>query len=175
MNRSLREREIVFDDVVWRVREIDTTRQPGARGARCLVFDADGIVRRVWLFSESWLSMSDAAVGALMEQAVRVPLPAAARAAIAASNATLHPAVAAAAHALVVADELLADARLLREESRHLRAERDRLLESCRMRRDDMRAAIQGYVGMLKHQGVSEGAAVHLVVRQRRRSRTRLG
>ena len=68
------EREVVrrlFDERTgdeWRVFERDTRRIPGSRGARCLFFDGEGIVRRVWHYPDDWQSLPAAALLALMDR-----------------------------------------------------------------------------------------------------------
>jgi hypothetical protein len=56
---------------VWEVWELDTTGQPGARGERCLVFDAGDIVRRVWHVPERWADLPDAELLALLHRPPR--------------------------------------------------------------------------------------------------------
>lgn len=49
----------------WRVREMETSTQPWARGPRCLVFESDAFARRVWRYPAHWRTLSDAALEAL--------------------------------------------------------------------------------------------------------------
>jgi hypothetical protein len=57
------EREVVrrlHDDRTggdWRVFERDARRIPGSRGPRCLYFDGEGVVRRVWQYPPDWLQL----------------------------------------------------------------------------------------------------------------------
>lgn len=48
--------------VSWRVREVDATGTPGARGTRCLVFDSEGVARRVWTYPTDWHDLDPAAL-----------------------------------------------------------------------------------------------------------------
>ena len=50
---------------VWWVREMDASRVPGARAPRCLVFDSDVAVRRVWRYPADWRALTDATLRAL--------------------------------------------------------------------------------------------------------------
>ena len=50
----------------WQIREADTARIPGARGARCLIFDAQDVIRRVWLVPDDWRAMTDEGLLRLM-------------------------------------------------------------------------------------------------------------
>lgn len=54
------------DGVAWRVVECPAAHVPGSRGARCLVFLSEGLVRRVWHFPLDWRTLSRAALEALM-------------------------------------------------------------------------------------------------------------
>ena len=69
-----REREVVrriHDERTgdeWRVFERDARLVPGSRGPRCLYFDGEGIVRRVWHYPVDWQSLPSAALLALMER-----------------------------------------------------------------------------------------------------------
>jgi hypothetical protein len=53
-----RERRIVVvrdgEEVSWRVREVDGETVPAARGSRCLIFDSESAVRRVWDYPADW-------------------------------------------------------------------------------------------------------------------------
>ncbi|MDF1501564.1 hypothetical protein [Roseisolibacter sp. H3M3-2] len=60
----------VFDERTgeeWRVSERDARHIPGARGTRCLVFDGEGIVRRVWRFPADWPTLPAATLLGLMD------------------------------------------------------------------------------------------------------------
>jgi len=71
-------RQLEHHGAQWRVREVDATSIPGARGRRCLIFDSDGIVRRVWAFPDSWAGLDDDDVWSLLDghlpSAVEPPL-----------------------------------------------------------------------------------------------------
>ena len=41
----------------WRIREVDAHAVPGARGDRCLLFEAEGVIRRVWNYPSDWASL----------------------------------------------------------------------------------------------------------------------
>ena len=61
----------VFDERTgeeWRVSERDARHIPGARGARCLVFDGEGIVRRVWHVPPDWPALAPQALLGLMDR-----------------------------------------------------------------------------------------------------------
>jgi len=42
------------DGARWQVREVDARDVPGARGERCLLFEGEGVVRRVWTYPHNW-------------------------------------------------------------------------------------------------------------------------
>jgi hypothetical protein len=50
----------------WQIWEADTARIPGARSARCLIFDAQDVIRRVWLVPDDWRAMTDEGLLRLM-------------------------------------------------------------------------------------------------------------
>jgi hypothetical protein len=50
---------------LWRVREIAAPRGPWARGASCLLFESDDMIRRVWHYPTGWDRLSDADLEAL--------------------------------------------------------------------------------------------------------------
>ena len=51
----------------WRVYERTTGELSPAGGRRSLVFDADGIVRRLWRYPASWCALPDAELLRLMD------------------------------------------------------------------------------------------------------------
>ncbi|MDB4905483.1 MAG: hypothetical protein JWO05_267 [Gemmatimonadetes bacterium] len=53
--------------ITWTVFERLVAHQPGAHSDRCLLFFADGIVRRVWSYPSSWHSLSADGLQQLME------------------------------------------------------------------------------------------------------------
>jgi hypothetical protein len=52
--------------VTWTVREADTTRVPGARGPRCLIFETSGYARRAWVYPPDWRTLGDEGLLLLM-------------------------------------------------------------------------------------------------------------
>jgi hypothetical protein len=58
---------VIFSDrdgEPWQVTELDCGQVPGARGARCLVFMSDSVMRRVWSYPTAWRRLD---VAELME------------------------------------------------------------------------------------------------------------
>jgi hypothetical protein len=43
----------------WTVRELDARGIPGGAAARCLVFENDAMVRRLWVFPPNWRELPD--------------------------------------------------------------------------------------------------------------------
>jgi hypothetical protein len=41
----------------WQVREMDARDIPAAQGARCLILDAETVVRRLWHYPADWRRM----------------------------------------------------------------------------------------------------------------------
>ena len=151
-------RELYRSGVCWTVREASAARTPGAQADRCLIFDSDGIVRRLWTFPSNWRELDDAEIFALLD-APQTP----ALGIQTVRDAGNHPVVAAAAAAQARARSLVSEASVLRDSSRLLGEERRRLLESCRIGRDEMRTAISEYVTMLRREGVPPERAVALL------------
>ena len=59
---------MVYDDRTgarWRVREVDTRAVPGARADSCLLFEAEGVIRRVWNYPRDWSRLSPEDLAAL--------------------------------------------------------------------------------------------------------------
>ncbi len=139
-------RELFRDEVTWFVREVDARRVPGARADRCLIYETEGVVRRVWAFPTDWTTLSDDALWKLIE-AVASPRPASMAAPAAASGDTSEA---------LSADAITALARTLFAEL--VRARADDVGVSAqhpgRRTRAEMRAAIQGYARSLRRQGV---------------------
>lgn len=55
----------------WTVRELDAHGMPGARGARCLVFETAGCVRRVWNYPAAWATLPASALVRLASRSWR--------------------------------------------------------------------------------------------------------
>jgi hypothetical protein len=64
-----RERQIVVvrdgEEVKWRVREVDGHGVPAPRGARCLIFDSESAVRRVWDYPADWRDLPPSELAAV--------------------------------------------------------------------------------------------------------------
>ena len=56
----------------WQVYERGNSAQAPLPGRRSLVFDADGIVRRLWKYPQGWAELSDDALLGLMEDPARL-------------------------------------------------------------------------------------------------------
>jgi hypothetical protein len=153
-------RDLWHEGVEWHVREVSAASVPGSSSERCLIFDSDMTVRRVWDYPAAWSELSDDDLWHLTmigrasssKLAIDSPLPRGS-----------HPAVIAAAEAAARSSALLAEVAIMRQITRALRDEREALLESCRQSRDDMRLAVQTYAEMLRHDGVPPERALLLI------------
>jgi hypothetical protein len=153
-------RELWHDGVEWQIREVSAASVPGSHNERCLIFDSDMTVRRVWDYPAAWSELSDddlwqlttigraASAKELIER--RAPVGS-------------HPAVIAAAEAAARSSALLAEIAIMRQVTRVLRDEREALLESCRQSRDEMRLAVQTYAELLRRDGVPPERALLLI------------
>ena len=151
-------RELFREGVRWAVHEASAARTPGAKAYRCLIFDSEGIVRRLWTFPEHWAELPDADILKLLDAP---PTPPDCVRAVRHSGS--HPTVIAAIAAHAHAQELVAELTVVRDASRLLADERHALLESCRHGREEMRAAVEQYVRTLKRGGVPPERAVALL------------
>jgi hypothetical protein len=156
-------RLLTIDGDSWRVREVDASEQPGARGLRCLIFDSDGVMRRVWVFPGEWRTLSDPDLASLMRRSVGALTPVSPQNSVPIEGGFLHPAIASAAHSVLIAHELLATVRDVRHDNHALRDNRTKLIEACQVRRDEMTRAIRDYVFALKGHGFSESRVLELV------------
>jgi hypothetical protein len=147
-------RVLIHDAVEWHVQEVDAGKVPGSRSTRCLIFDSEGIVRRVWEYPSSWAELSDDALWEIIHtsssHASRPP-------------SGSHPAVAAATESAVRSRVLLSELALARETNRALRDEQEALLRACQRSREEMRIAVESYAGVLKSIGVPPERAVLLI------------
>jgi hypothetical protein len=163
-------RELARDGVSWRVREADTSRSPGSRGDRCLIFDAEGVVRRAWDVPNDWRSLGDDELWALLDRAAH-PIPSVRDTPGEDLSSRGEPQgskggadmVAAAAVAAVRAGSLLVEARLMIEANQALRAEQRAMLDEARRVRRELRTSIQAYAEALRRDGVSPERALLLM------------
>jgi hypothetical protein len=130
----------------WRVREVDTTHVPGARGPRCLIFEADGVVRRVWNYPASWAELSDSDLWRLLDSS----LPP--------TSTTGGPET-----VTQLTRSLLAELRVVRDANNTLRNERRELLANCGEVRERMHEAVRLYAEALRRDGVPPERALVLL------------
>jgi hypothetical protein len=151
-------RELFREGVRWVVHEASAARTPGARAYRCLIFDSEGVVRRLWAYPENWEQLADSEIIGLLDAP---PTPAGGISAVRHSGS--HPTVVAAIAAHAHAHELVAELTVVRDANRALADQRRALLESCRRGREEMREAVQQYVRTLKRGGVPPERAIALL------------
>jgi hypothetical protein len=147
-------RELMREEMRWVIREVSTEHVPGARAGRCLIFESEGVVRRVWTFPDDWRRLSDDATWALLtvappsrheqESSVRPP----------SSGEPGHPAIDAAGMVANRARSLLAEVATIRDTNHSLRSERRELVGRCRALRREMRDAITQYAQSLRRSDV---------------------
>jgi len=144
------------------VREVSAAHVPGPHGGRCLIFDSDMTVRRVWDYPAAWMTLADDDLWHLAT--INPGTPAVSiDASIGAPSRVGHPALIAAAETAARASALLTEIAIMREANRALRGERDAMLEQCRRSRDEMRVAVQTYAGLLRRDGVAPERALLLI------------
>jgi hypothetical protein len=147
-------RELNHDGLQWVVREVETANVPGARGRRCLLFESDAVVRRVWDYPADWATRSDAFLRGLVE---RRQAPRGGRFLHLSTNDDAQST----SEVLGGPNAVTARTRsLLTEVGRVEMAhgaqgpEHERLLERCGERRAEMRAAVRAYAEALRRDGV---------------------
>jgi hypothetical protein len=153
-------RDLIVDGIEWHVREVSAAGIPGTQSDRCLIFDSEMTVRRVWDYPASWSELSNEDLWRLASIG-RASSSKDTMAEIV--EAGSHPAVIAATQAAARSSALLAEIALMRASNRVLRDEREVLLQSCRDTRDDMRSAIQTYAALLRRDGVPPEKALLLI------------
>ncbi len=153
-------RDLLVDGVEWHVREVSAASVPGTQSERCLIFDSEMTVRRVWDYPAGWSEMSDEDLWHLASIG-RASTSKDTMAEIV--EAGSHPAVIAATEAAARSSALLAQIAIMRATNRALRDEREVLLQNCRETRDDMRSAIQTYAALLRRDGVPPERALLLI------------
>ena len=93
--------------------EASAARTPGAQAYRCLIFDSEGIVRRLWAFPEHWDRLTDDEILRLLDAP---PTPAHGVRTVLHSGS--HPTVIASIAAYVHAQELVAELMVVRDTNR---------------------------------------------------------
>jgi len=144
-------RQLEHHGAQWRVREVDASSIPGARGSRCLIFDSDGIVRRVWAFPDSWAGLDDDDVWSLLDGHLpsAVEPPAAERRSVARGDY----------RSVVHATAAVARSRLME----FIAADQPNASSAPDSAPQAMCAAIRAYAGTLKREGASPEHALVLV------------
>jgi hypothetical protein len=137
------------DDVTWIVREADGHGVPGAQGAASLVFDSREMMRRQWIFPRNWQQLNEHELWALSERAGRIS------AKVNGSGRTLSSALFAHLVRMNRAQALHAHAKAALEENFVQRAERSRLLQSCRVERLRMREMVEAHATELRTAGLT--------------------
>jgi hypothetical protein len=153
-------RDLLFDGVEWHVREVSAVSVPGSQGERCLIFDSEMSVRRVWDYPATWSELSDEELW----RVASIGRASSSRDTMAEiSEPGSHPAVIAATQAAARSSALLTEIAIMRATNRALRDEREALLQSCRQTRDDMRHAVQTYAALLRRDGIPPERALLLI------------
>lgn len=49
----------------WQIRECAAPKHPCPRGTRCLIFESEGVARRVWSYPDDWDTLDESALDAL--------------------------------------------------------------------------------------------------------------
>lgn len=139
-------RRFLVKGELWSVSERDTRSVPGARAAKCLVFESEAAVRRAWSYPGNWRDMDDSALWRLSE--------------LTTSNSALMEALKRAFIASIVAQrtasELIATARDSLEQNRALREECKALIQQCRAAHRESHDNVANYARDERAAGKSE-------------------
>lgn len=142
-------RELVRLGSRWRVRELDASAVPGARGSRCLIFESEAVVRRFWSYPRDWANLSDDRLWQIVEPPTEQ----------AASTYAGVPSHAVAERART----LLEDLRSRRERCYSAGDSGWSLLEGCGDTRHEMEHAVRAYADRLRRDGVPPERALVLL------------
>lgn len=155
-------RDIQGDGIQWHVHEANATHVPGARRDRCLIFDSDGIVRRVWAYPSDWMKLTDAALWSLIDSA-GVPLAdrAPSRSPERRHTPAGQPSVIVVAAELARARAIAAELAVISDENQH--DELARVSERCNELQRSLHVAINAYASTLRQNGVPPERAVVLI------------
>jgi len=155
-------RDILGDGIQWHVHEANAAHVPGARRDRCLIFDSDGIVRRVWTYPSDWMNLTDDALWSLIDSA-GVPLAdrAPARATERRHTPSGQPSVIAVAAELARTRAIAAELAVIADDG--YEKEVARASERCEELRRSLRMAINAYAETLRRNGVPPERAVVLI------------
>jgi hypothetical protein len=153
-------RDLEIDGVLWSVREVDAARVPGARGERCLLFETEGVIRRVWSYPDDWRSVPDETLRFLAERRA-LPRPTEPSDSERTASESAEPPALADARTVTDRTRLLLDqVSILRDTMRPARDEQRDLLEQCRISRRQMHDAIAAYAEALRREGVPPERAI---------------
>src|SRR5690348_13770218 len=141
-------REVSRNGTRWRVREADTSHVPGARGEHCLIFESDGLIRRVWSYPHRWNELSEGQLVELLEAT-----PAIGPLSMLPSSATVSQS----------ARSFLAELRVAHELRFTFENHSSERVDECRRARAQMREAVTAYAESLRHQGVPPERALVLL------------
>jgi hypothetical protein len=156
-------REVVRDGIQWSVRETEATRLSAACADRCLIFDSDTIVRRVWAYPDAWEQLNDDELWALVGTTAHTHVtPRESRSAVARATAPVETArvLALAAETTERAHSLLSKVALLHDANAPLRRDAQALLDCCREQRNVMRQAVECYAATMRASGVAPEQAI---------------
>ena len=155
-------RDILGDGIQWHVHEANAAHVPGARRDRCLIFDSDGIVRRVWTYPSDWMKLTDDALWALIDRA-GVPLAdgPVARGPERRLSPRAQPSVIAVVAELARSRAIAAELAVTADQSN--REELARASERCAELRRSLHVAINAYAETLRGNGVPPERAVVLI------------
>jgi hypothetical protein len=153
-------RQLVREGITWSVREADSALIPGSRGARCLIFDSEMIVPRVWRYPEAWAALDDNVLCQCLASTDCQPVSRTPKTVeLPREGAPL----AFAAETTARTRSLHAEIVLLREANESLRRETHELIAACQQRRAEMRKTVESYAAAMRLDGLPPEQALRLI------------
>lgn len=140
-------REVIHNGIRWSVREAAATHVPGARGERCLIFESDSVIRRLWSYPVDWNEFEEEQ---LLEFLDATP-----------SNG--HTPIGDSAAVSQSTRSLLGELRRAHELRFGIENQSQARPDECRQAREEMRAAVTAYAENLRHEGVPPERALVLL------------
>jgi len=151
-------RDFIRNCIHWSVRETGGAGESAPAARRCLIFDSESVVRRVWVYPESWAELSEDQLWELMCGVAHVVVPPIEPHAL--PSVPDRPAMLLAAETTAHAQALLAHISLLRESNQRLREENFALRASCLAQRNEMRSIVETFAARMRVEGVAPEQAI---------------
>lgn len=150
-------RQFLHEGVTWTARELEAEAVPGSRGARCLIFECEDAVRRLWVYPANWRQLDAELLWQAGERSPR------ARALLQELDSSMTNAISHSMATLAASRALLQrTGEALHANEAHRETLRE-LLQRCRTERDSMRTAVESCARQLHVSGVTAPDALLII------------